>query len=155
MNVINIRENPELTGKAIEYFNRAWGRHRNRKVFYEDCISRSIDAKNPLPIFYLLMDSKKIIGCAEVIMSANISCMDLFPWLCSLQIEKEYRGQNLGNLLISRIKHDVAKMGFDNLYLFTDFDGYYEKFGFAYIGDGYHPCGRSSRVYEFSFNEEK
>jgi N-acetylglutamate synthase-like GNAT family acetyltransferase len=101
------------------------------------------------------MDSKKIIGCAEVIMSVDISYLDLWPWLCSLQVDKEYRGQNLGSLLISRIKNDVAKLGFDNVYLFTDFDGYYEKFGFSYIGDGYHPGGRCSRVYEFSFNDDR
>jgi len=52
-------------------------------------------------------------------------------------------------LLISQIKEDTAEIGFDKLYLCTDFDGYYEKYGFSYIGDGYHPWGESSRIYEF------
>ena len=70
------------------------------------------------------------------------------PWLCALYIEDNYRGNSLGNLLISQIKIDVAKMGFNKVYLCTDHIGYYEKYGFIYIGTGYHPWGDSSRVYK-------
>lgn len=149
MIVVNIRENPEYSEQAIAYIQKKWGNKRNKKV-YEDCILRSIDAKSPLPIWYLLMDSKKIIGCAGLITNDFISRMELSPWLCALYIEKKYRGQNLGNLLISQMKADVAEMGLEKLYLCTDHSGYYEKYGFSYIGEGYHPWGESSRVYECS-----
>ena len=147
MTVINIRENPEYLEAAITYIQSKWGNRRNKKV-YEDCITKSIDAKNPLPIWYILMDGDKIIGCAGVITNDFISRMDLYPWLCALYIEKKYRGQNLANLLMSQAKKDVAKMGIDKLYLSTDHKGYYEKYGFTHIGEGYHPWGESSRIYE-------
>jgi len=146
MTVINIRENPEYLEQAIAYIQSKWATRRNKKV-YEDCISHSINVSSPLPIWYLLLDSEAIIGCAGLITNDFISRMDLSPWLCALFIEKKYRGQNLGNLLMSQAKEDVAKMGLDKLYLCTDHKGYYEKFGFTYIGDGYHPWGESSRVY--------
>jgi len=146
MTIVNVRENPEYKEQAITYIQSKWGNRRNKKV-YEDCISHSIDTKNPLPIWYLFMDSEKIIGCAGLITNDFISRMDLYPWLCALFIDKKYRGQNLGNLLISQIKDDVAKIGLDKLYLCTDFVGYYEKYGFTYIGEGYHPWGESSRIY--------
>jgi N-acetylglutamate synthase-like GNAT family acetyltransferase len=147
MTVINVRESSEYKEQAIAYIQSKWGNRRNNKV-YEDCISHSIDTKNPLLIWYLLMDSETIIGCAGLITNDFISRMDLCPWLCALFIDKKYRGQNLGSLLISKIKDDVAKIGLDKLYLCTDFTGYYEKFGFSYIGEGYHPWGESSRIYE-------
>jgi len=146
MAVMNIRKTPEYLEQGIAYIQSKWGNRRNKKV-YEDCITKSIDAKNPLPVWYLLMDSDKIIGCAGLVTNDFISRMDLWPWLCALFVEKKYRGQNLGRLLISQIKEDVANMEFDKLYLSTDHKGYYEKYGFTYIGDGYHPWGDSSRIY--------
>ena len=146
MAVMNIRKTPEYLEQGIAYIQSKWGNRRNKKV-YEDCITKSIDAKNPLPVWYLLMDSDKIIGCAGLVTNDFISRMELWPWLCALFVEKKYRGQNLGRLLISQIKEDVANMEFDKLYLSTDHKGYYEKYGFTYIGDGYHPWGDSSRIY--------
>ena len=146
MTVINLRKKPDYKDRAIAYIQSKWANRRSRKV-YEDCISHSIDAKNPLPIWYLLLDGEEIIGCAGLIMNDFISRMDLWPWLCALYVEKKYRGQNLGHLLISQIKEDMADIGLDTLYLSTDHKGYYEKFDFQYIGDGYHPWGDSSRIY--------
>lgn len=34
------------------------------------------------------------------------------------------------------------------LYLSTDHAGLYEKWGFRYLGQGYHPWGAESRIYE-------
>ena len=148
MTVINVRKNPEYKDLAITYIQKQWANRRNKKV-YDDCITHSIGAKSSLPIWYLLMDCETVVGCAGLITNDFISRMDLCPWLCALFIDKKYRGQNLAELLISQIKKDAVEIGFDKLYLSTDFDGYYEKFGFTYIGDGHHPWGESSRIYEF------
>jgi len=144
MQIINIREHPEYLTQAIDYFQLRWG---NRAI-YEDCISHSIGAKSPIPIWYLLMDGSEIVGGAGLITNDFISRMDLSPWLCALHIEEKYRGQGLGSRLIEHIKQDVAKLNLDKLYLCTDHIGYYEKYGFIYIGDGYHPWGERSRIYE-------
>ena len=77
MTIINVRENPEYKEKSIEYFQSKWANEQSMKV-YEDCISRSIIAENPLPIWYLLVDSNKIVGCAGLITNDFISCGDLW-----------------------------------------------------------------------------
>lgn len=148
MTVVNIRENPQYLERAIAYIQSKWGNRRNKKV-YEDCIKNSMDTESPLPVWYLLLDGDNIIGCAGLITNDFISRMDLCPWLCALFIEKKYRGQNLGNLLIAQIKEDTAGMGMGALYLCTDHKGYYEKSGFSYVGDGYHPWGETSRIYAY------
>ena len=147
MTVVNVRKKPEYMEKAIAYFQSKWA-NENSMMVYKDSIARSIAAKSPLPIWYLLMDDEKIIGCAGLITNDFTSCMDLWPWLCALYIEEARRGQGLGEMLISQIKQDTSGAGFDKLYLCTDHVGYYEKYGFTYICDGYHPWGERSRVYE-------
>ena len=145
MNVINIRKQPEYAEQAIAYFAKRWGNQR----IYEDCIVNSLATTSPFPVWYLLMDGKQIVGGVGLITNDFISRMDLWPWLCALYIEEEYRGQNLAELLIDELKNDTLKLGFQSLYLATDHIGYYEKFGFEYIADGYHPWGDVSRIYEF------
>ena len=147
MEVINLRERNQYKEKAIAYFQKVWANDES-KLVYEDCISRSLVTKSTLPIWYLLLDGDKIIGCVGLITNDYISCMDLWPWLAALYVEEEYRGNNHASLLIEAVKKDAIKAGFSKLYLATEHNGYYEKFAFDYIGEGYHSWGESSRVYE-------
>src|SRR5208283_3211392 len=146
MNILSIRENPNYVNEAISYFQKHWATEKSMMV-YDDCIRNSINAKASLPQWYLLMQEDKIIGCAGLITNDFISRMDLFPWVCALFIEKEYRGKNCGSLLLEKAKQDTANSGFDHLYLCTDHIGYYEHYGFTYLGTGYHPWGETSRIY--------
>ena len=145
MKIISIRENPEYKDAAIEYISSKCSAPR---IIYEDCITHSITASSPLPQWYLLEKDSEIIGCAGLITNDFISRMDLYPWVCAVFIEEKHRGNAYGSLLLEKAKEDSRKAGFDNLYLSTDHTGYYEKYGFRYIGQGYHPWGEESRIYQ-------
>jgi N-acetylglutamate synthase-like GNAT family acetyltransferase len=146
MRIISVRENPEQRDKTIKYFQKSW--KSVLPSIYEDCIKHSIASIKPLPQWYLLEKNEEIIGCAGLITNDFISRMDLYPWICALFIEEKHRGNGYGSLLIEKAKDDAKKAGFDYVYLSTDFIGYYEKYGFKYIGQGYHPWNEESRIYE-------
>ena len=146
--IISVRENPACLDRAIAYFQQHWASEDSMMV-YDDCICHAVDAENPLPQWYLLTEGERIIGCAGMITNDFISRMDLYPWICALYIEEDCRGRALGSLLLRRAREDAAWAGFRYVYLCTDHVGYYEKYGFTYIGEGYHPWGESSRIYEF------
>ena len=145
MEVISVRENPEYEERAIRYFQRCWP--DVRPEIYEDCIHHSIKAKNPLPQWYLLEKEGALIGCGGLITNDFISRGDLYPWINALFIEEKHRGNGYAALLMEQAKKDAKKAGFDSVYLCTEHVGYYEKYGFSYIGQGYHPWGEDSRIY--------
>jgi N-acetylglutamate synthase-like GNAT family acetyltransferase len=144
--IISVRESPDYKEKAILYLQNSWP--KILPVIYEDCISNSLNAEQPLPQWYLLEKNKEIIGCAGLITNDFISRMDLYPWLCAIFIDEKQRGNAYGSLLIEQAKKDSKKYGFKYLNLCTDHIGYYEKYGFEYIGQGYHPWGEDSRIYQ-------
>jgi N-acetylglutamate synthase-like GNAT family acetyltransferase len=146
MNIISIREYPDYKDKAIKYFQQSW--KSIMPTIYEDCITHSIESRNSLPQWYLLEKDSEIIGCAGLITNDFISRMDLYPWVCAIFIEEKYRGNAYGSLLIEKAKTDTKIAGFGHLYLCTSHIGYYEKYNFEYIGQGYHPWGEESRIYE-------
>ena len=151
MKIISIRKHLEYKDVAISYFQQSW--KSVLPILYEDCISHSINARNALPQWYLLEKDNKIIGCAGLITNDFISRMDLYPWVCAIFIEEKHRGNGYGALLIDQAKIDTNKAGFEYLYLCTDHIGYYEKYGFKYIGQGYHPWGEESRIYELEIKK--
>lgn len=146
MKIISVRENTEYKDIAIKYFQNSWP--IVYPILYENSIINSIDAQNDLPQWYLLEKENEIIGCAGLITNDFISRMDLYPWLCALFISEKHRGNNYAELLIERAKIDSKKIGFKYLYLSTHHNGYYEKLGFKYIGQGYHPWMEESKIYQ-------
>ena len=145
MKIISVRETPIIKDKAIAYFQQKWP--SVLPIIYEDAISHSINASNPLPQWYLLEKDEATIGCAGLITNDFISRGDLYPWICALFIEEAHRGNAYATLLMDKAKADAKIAGFDHIYLCTEHVGYYEKYGFQYLGQGYHPWGESSRIY--------
>ena len=147
MQVIGLREHPEYFQAGLAYIKRHWANEQSAPVF-DDCISHSLTTPQPLPRWYGLEEGGRLIGCAGRIPNDYVSRMDLWPWLCALYVEEDCRGHNLGKLIIDRVKQEAAAAGFPNVYLVTDHIGYYEPFGFTYIGMGFHPWGETSRIDE-------
>ena len=142
----SLRDHPEQMEAVIAYFQQQWASEASMMV-YDDALRRTPGAKNPLPQWYWLQDGEHIIGCAGLITNDFISRGELYPWLCALYIEPEYRQLGLARRLIEHIARHAHMLGFSQLHLCTDIDGFYEKSGFIFNGLGYHPWGESSRVY--------
>jgi len=150
LQIVSVREQPEELECFIACFNRWWGSEATLPV-YRDCMTSCLESPSPLPQWYLLRDDVgAVLGGVGLVTNDFISRMDLWPWLCALYVEEGRRGQDLGRMLIEHVKVETARLGFGEVYLCTDHIGYYERFGFRYLGQGYHPWGEASRIYAAS-----
>jgi GNAT superfamily N-acetyltransferase len=123
MRIISIRKEPAYKGFAAKYIHSKWGNESNYQL-YEDSIFGCVNRKEPLPHWYLLEVDHKIAGCAGLIDQDFISRADLSPWLCSLFVEENCRGNALGSLLIEQVKRDAEAEGFQSVYLCTELDDF-------------------------------
>jgi GNAT superfamily N-acetyltransferase len=146
MRILGIREHPELLEEGARFFNMAFG-GQNSYGLYFDCIKASLTTKSPLPRWYLMMDDKKIAAGCGIITNDFISRMDLWPWLCALYVRNEYRGRSLSEQLLAHATAEAGRLGFEQLYLTTTLDGFYEKYGWTRIEDGFSVLDGPSRIY--------
>ena len=144
--IVNVKDYYGGVEEAAHYFNSKWG-NEDRFLFYLDAIEHSSNRIDGLPRFYLLLKDNEIVGCFALIVNDFISRHDLMPWFAALYIEEHERGKRLSRMLFDHAKSEAANAGFNNLYLTTNHDGLYEKFGWQRIEDGYDLQGKKTRIY--------
>jgi GNAT superfamily N-acetyltransferase len=131
-NIIFVRDNSQYLDRAADYFSSKWP--VSREIYYDNML-HSINTPSPLPCWYLLMrENDTIIGCFGMITNDFNSRQDLWPWLCALYVEESECGQAFGSKMLAHGVAEAKRLGFQKLYLCTDHIGYYEKYGFSYIG---------------------
>ena len=149
MEIISVRQESANVAEIIAYFQAQWATPETM-VLYTDAISHTRSTSAPLPQWYVLKEGETIIGGIALVTNDFISRMDLWPWLAALHIEEAYRGKGYARLLVDHAKQEARALGFEQLYLSTDHQTFYEKLGFTYLGIGYHPWGESSRIYQIA-----
>jgi N-acetylglutamate synthase-like GNAT family acetyltransferase len=145
--IVNVKDFSGGVEKAIKYIYKIWGRNKSYEYFY-DAIIHSSEPGKTLPKFFLLLKDDSVIGCYALITNDFISRHDLYPWFACLFIEERERGNSFGSLLMKHAELEAKKSGYSALYLSTSHDGYYEKYGWRRIEDGYELDGARTRIYE-------
>ncbi len=151
--IVNVKDFDGGIEAATKYIHGKWGSEKNYS-FYEDAIIHSSLPNRPLPKFYLLLKAGKIIGCYGLIINDFISRHDLYPWFACLYIESSERGAGYGSVLMAHAADEALRAGFSTIYLTTDHDGYYEKYGWQRIENGYELDGSATRIYKKEIRSE-
>lgn len=146
MKVYEISERLDLLDEAILFFWKQWGDESNFN-FYKDSIVHSVNPEADLSKFYILLKDEKIVGSYALLRNDLISRQDIYPWFACLYVATEERGQGLGGMLLEDACKKARKKGFTALYLSTDLDGYYEKYGWEYYAQGYSIDGEPIKIY--------
>lgn len=138
--IVSLQNAPQMLESASEWFSEKWGIPKN--VYVEsmrDCISGT----SPVPQWYMAVCEGEIVGGAGVIENDFHERRDLSPNVCAVFVEEKMRGQGIAGEILDRICCDMKSLGVDTLYLLTDHDSFYERYGWKFY------------CYARSFGEEK
>jgi len=143
--IIPLRQHPELRDGAAAWFHQKWGIPEET---YRESMDRCLTGAR-VPQWYLALDGDRIVGGCGVIENDFHPRRDLTPNLCALYVEEDHRGRGIAGDMLRRVCVDMAEAGIRTLYLLTDHEGFYERYGWEYLcpvqGDGEETPSRMYR----------
>lgn len=87
-----------------------------------------------MPITLIAHDDRGVLGTASLKASDMEILQDLTPWLSSVFVHQEYRGQGVASALTAEIEKIAKQQGFDKLYVFNPItQGVFEKLGWSVL----------------------
>ncbi len=126
---VTLRERKDLSLDASKFFSSKWG--IDVEAYYQS-INDYINHKTEYG-WYLCLDENKIVGGIGVIDNDFHERKDLFPNLCALYVEEEYRNNGIGGNLLKMAVKDLKSKGINKVYLITEHINYYERYGFKFL----------------------
>lgn len=130
MEILKIRENPELAEKAAQWFHSKW---RIPLSAYEESIADCLKNEKSVPQWYVAMQDGEIVGGLGVIENDFHERKDLAPNVCAVYVEKPHRCKGIAGKLLNYVCEDMKSFGIDTLYLLTDHTSFYERYGWEYL----------------------
>jgi GNAT superfamily N-acetyltransferase len=126
---ITLREKSQLMDKAAEWFHEKWG---VPKEAYIECMEKYLNNETEYG-WYLCLDEDKIVGGMGVIENDFHDRKDLYPNVCAVYTEKDYRCKGIAGNLLEVVVNDMKSKLITPIYLVTDHIGFYERYGWEFL----------------------
>jgi GNAT superfamily N-acetyltransferase len=125
-----LKNYPEHVTTCAQWSFTEWGHHTPERTLHSFIESRKEylnDNKTPLTLLAFLDNTP--VGMVSLAASKDI-CKHLTPWLSTIYVIPEQRGEGIGSLLEEKICAKAREMGFKKIYCFTSDETvipFYEK----------------------------
>jgi len=130
LEMVKLRERPELAQRAAAWFHEKWG---VPEAAYLERMEALVSGKTEYG-WYLCLDGDRIVGGLGVIENDFHERKDLAPNVCAVYTEQDCRGQGIAGRLLDLAVEDMRGRGIAPLYLVTDHVGFYERYGWEFMG---------------------
>lgn len=104
-------------------------------------------SRDRLPQVFVAEDETGPVGTVALWRSDLLSRQDLTPWLALLYVKPQARGRHIGALLQQQVLYAAKQLGYKEVYLYTDLNGYYEKTGWNLCDSGIECDGSEKRIF--------
>lgn len=95
----------------------------------------------------LAEEQGRIAGYCTVSGTDCIPDVPYMPYIGMLFVGEEYRGKRLSQRMIDDASEYLKELGFSEVYLVSDHENLYEKYGFQVIDEKMAPWGRMQKIY--------
>lgn len=99
----------------------------------------------------VVLDNEKICGYCTVAKTDCIPDICYTPYIGYMFVDEEYRGNRLSQKLIQYTMEYLKMVGFDKVYIVSDHENLYEKYGFCVIDRKIAPWGSEEKIYMQEF----
>ena len=118
-----------MTDWMYSWWGAREGRSREEvRVFMAHCRQ-----KDRLPQTYGLYLGDEPAGLYQFTYGDLFSRPDIYPWLANVFVAEKYRGRGFSRFLLATVKETAAAhLETDELFLYTEHQGLYEKYGWEF-----------------------
>ncbi|HKP98465.1 MAG TPA: GNAT family N-acetyltransferase [Fibrobacteria bacterium] len=90
--------------------------------------------ENEMPITLIAHDERGVLGTASLKASDMEILPELTPWLSSVFVHPDHRGEGVATALVAEIEKIARQQGFSRLYVFNPISqGVFEKLGWSVL----------------------
>lgn len=132
MEIFDLKDKQEYIKEVIELEHNEWA--SNPKENFQKRVDEKINkyyknVNDPYFCKLILIDEDKLIGFISIFPYDCDEEPDFTPWYATMYVKKEYRGKGYSKILNDAILEEAKNRNIEELYLKTDLNNYYEKFG--------------------------
>ncbi len=138
MKVYNLQEKQEYINEIAMLTQKEWGSKASSNREFLEKVNRKVEKivssmgdNNYCKL--VLVDNNTLIGFISIFPHDCDERADLSPWYATMFVKQEYRGRGYSRILNEAILEEARKRGFQKIYLKTNLENYYEKFGAHYL----------------------
>ncbi|HCE12043.1 MAG TPA: GNAT family N-acetyltransferase [Enterococcus sp.] len=96
------------------------------------------------------IDNGKIVGFCSFVEKDIVDNVPYTPYIAIVYVDPTYRGKHISQQLVRIAEEQLAKNGFEKVYIATQHQGLYEKSGYQQINQAPDRFGREMRILEKS-----
>ncbi len=100
----------------------------------------------------VVTENEDICGFCTVQKNDCIPDVPYTPYVSYIFVDQKYRGNRLSQLMIQYAERYLKNVGFSDIYLISDHENLYEKYGFVVIDRKVAPWGSVEKIYRKEIN---
>lgn len=138
LKIYNLKDKKEFLREVAILEHNEWGTEVNNEEELNNKINRKIERINKLfdDINFcklILLDDDNLIGFISIFPTDGDERKDLSPWYATMYVKEEFRGNGYSKILNNAILEEARKRNIKRIYLKTELENYYEKFGAKFL----------------------